>query len=63
MVGLLLPVLMVDQSRARDGRHRGRPHPTLPGPERRRRHRHHQPRLVVWVLRVHGWKPRDRIRL
>ena len=63
MVGMLLPLVMADQPRARNGRDRGRPHPTLPGPERRRGHRHHQPGMVVRVLRLHGRKSWDRLRV
>ncbi len=63
MVGMLLPLVLADQPWSRDGRDRGWPHPTLLSPERGRGHRHHQPRLVLWVLWLHGRKFRNRIRV
>ena len=63
MAGLLLPVVVVDEPRPRDDRDRGGADPALPGSECRGRHRHHQPRVVIRVLRVHGRKSWNRIRL
>ena len=63
MAGVLFPVVVVNEPRARHDCDRCRADPALPGPECGRGHRHHQPRLVLRVLRVHGRQSRNGIRL